>query len=153
VRNDDLLKESPQFAPMRPAVGIGPQLSDAELVALAVLQALLGFTSEVREGCCEQVFYLRDGERDHARVARRGCPVVTGGGAWASVRSLSWAAVTAQVARGAMTRTACRWVGESFVDRRRRPSRPRRDHRDGLSIPATHEHQAPPGSAGPVSST
>jgi Transposase DDE domain len=48
VRTDDLLKQSPQIAPRRPAVGIAPQLSDAELVTLAVLQALLGFTSEAR---------------------------------------------------------------------------------------------------------
>jgi hypothetical protein len=45
---DDLLKESPQLAPWRPAAGLSPQLSDAELVTLAVLQALLGFTSEAR---------------------------------------------------------------------------------------------------------
>lgn len=48
ARTDDLLKESPQLAPYRPAIGISPQLSDAELVTLAVLQALLGFTSEAR---------------------------------------------------------------------------------------------------------
>jgi hypothetical protein len=48
VRTDDLLKESPQLAPWRPEVGIGPSLSDAELVTLAVMQALLGFTSEAR---------------------------------------------------------------------------------------------------------
>jgi hypothetical protein len=48
VRTDDLLKEHPQLAPLRPAVGIAPQLSDAELVTLAVMQALLGFTSEAR---------------------------------------------------------------------------------------------------------
>ena len=48
VRTDDLLKESPQLAPWRPAVGIDPKLSDAELVTLAVMQALLGFTSEAR---------------------------------------------------------------------------------------------------------
>ncbi len=48
VRTDDLLKESPHRAPCRPAVGIGPQISDAELVTLAVMQALLGFTSEAR---------------------------------------------------------------------------------------------------------
>jgi Transposase DDE domain len=48
VRADDLLKESPQLAPLRPAVGIPPQLSDAELVTLAVMQALHGFTSEAR---------------------------------------------------------------------------------------------------------
>ena len=45
---DDLLKESPQLAPCRPEVGINPKLSDAELVTLAVMQALLGFTSEAR---------------------------------------------------------------------------------------------------------
>ena len=48
VRTDDLLKESPQFAPLRPVVGKAPRLSDPELVTLAVLQALLGFTSEAR---------------------------------------------------------------------------------------------------------
>ena len=48
VRTDDLLKESPQLAPCRPEVGIGPKLSDAELVTLAVMQALCGFTSEAR---------------------------------------------------------------------------------------------------------
>jgi hypothetical protein len=48
VRTDDLLKESPQLAPLRPSVGMFPQLSDAELVTLAVMQALLGFTSEAR---------------------------------------------------------------------------------------------------------
>ena len=48
VRTDDLLKESPELAPWRPAVGIAPRLTDAELVTLAVMQALLGFTSEAR---------------------------------------------------------------------------------------------------------
>jgi hypothetical protein len=48
VKTDDLLKESPQLAPLRPEVGIAPRLSDAELVTLAVMQALLGFTSEAR---------------------------------------------------------------------------------------------------------
>ncbi len=48
VRTDDLLKESPHRAPWRPMAGIGPQISDAELVTVAVMQALLGFTSEAR---------------------------------------------------------------------------------------------------------
>ncbi|GGJ63140.1 hypothetical protein GCM10010121_087300 [Streptomyces brasiliensis] len=48
VKTDDLLKDSPQFVPWRPAVGIAPQLSDAELVTLAMMQAMLGFTSEAR---------------------------------------------------------------------------------------------------------
>jgi hypothetical protein len=48
VRTDDLLKESPQLAPWRPEVGTVPRLTDAELVTLAVMQALAGFTSEAR---------------------------------------------------------------------------------------------------------
>ena len=45
VKTDDLLKGSPRLAPWRPPVGITPRLSDAELVTLAVMQALLSFTS------------------------------------------------------------------------------------------------------------
>jgi hypothetical protein len=48
VTIDDLLQQAPQLAPWRPRVGISPKLSDAELVTLAVMQALLGFTSEAR---------------------------------------------------------------------------------------------------------
>jgi DDE family transposase len=48
VKIDDLLKESPHLAPWRPAVGITPKLSDAELVTIAVMQALLGYVSEAR---------------------------------------------------------------------------------------------------------
>lgn len=48
VTTDDLLQERPQLAPWRPRVGITPKLADAELVMLAVLQALLGYTSESR---------------------------------------------------------------------------------------------------------
>jgi len=48
ARIDDELKASPWLAPWRPAVGIPPTLSDAELVTLAVTSALLGYTSERR---------------------------------------------------------------------------------------------------------
>ncbi len=48
VTVDDLLVDHPEWAPERPAVGIVPKLSDAELVTLAVIQALLGYTSEAR---------------------------------------------------------------------------------------------------------
>ena len=48
VTIDDLLVAHPQWAPERPVVGIAPRLSDAELLTLAVIQALLGFTSEAR---------------------------------------------------------------------------------------------------------
>ena len=45
---DDLLIDNPHWAPPRPKVGIAPKPADAELVTLAVIQALLGFGSEAR---------------------------------------------------------------------------------------------------------
>ncbi len=48
VKIDDELKASPQPARRRPRVGIAPRLSDAELVTVAVVQALLGFHDEAR---------------------------------------------------------------------------------------------------------
>ena len=48
ARIDDELKAAPWLAPARPAVGIVPTLSDAELLTLAVMSALLGYTSERR---------------------------------------------------------------------------------------------------------
>ncbi|HUG74230.1 MAG TPA: IS982 family transposase [Acidimicrobiia bacterium] len=48
VTIDDALVDHPEWAPERPAVGIAPRLSDAELLTLAVIQALLGFSSEAR---------------------------------------------------------------------------------------------------------
>jgi hypothetical protein len=48
VQVDDILKANPDRVPWRPAVGIAPRITDAELVTLAVAQAVLGFTSEAR---------------------------------------------------------------------------------------------------------
>lgn len=48
VRIDDWLKASPHLLPVRPRAGIAPKLTDAELLTLAVVQALLGFASEGR---------------------------------------------------------------------------------------------------------
>jgi hypothetical protein len=48
VTIDDLLIDHPEWAPERPVIGIAPKLTDAELITLAVIQALLGFTSEAR---------------------------------------------------------------------------------------------------------
>jgi hypothetical protein len=48
VVTDDLFSDHPDRLPRRPAVGIAPRISDAELCTLAVLQALLGFASERR---------------------------------------------------------------------------------------------------------
>lgn len=48
ARIDDELKASPWLAPWRPKTGIAPRFSDAELLTLAVMSALLGYTSERR---------------------------------------------------------------------------------------------------------
>lgn len=48
VTADDLLIAHPDRVPLRPAVGIAPQISDAEVLTLAVIQALLGYVSETR---------------------------------------------------------------------------------------------------------
>lgn len=48
VKIDDELKASPQLNRWRPTVGITPKITDAELITLAVLQALLGHHKEAR---------------------------------------------------------------------------------------------------------
>lgn len=48
VTVDDLLKRHPDRVPPRPPGGFAPRTSDAELVTLAVMAALLQFTSERR---------------------------------------------------------------------------------------------------------
>lgn len=48
VKADDLLKASPHLAPGRPTIGIAQRLTDAELVTLAMMQAMFGFTAEAR---------------------------------------------------------------------------------------------------------
>ena len=49
ARADDLLKSHRERVPYRPEVGIAPQISDAEIITLAVMQALLGHTSEAED--------------------------------------------------------------------------------------------------------
>jgi hypothetical protein len=48
VRVDDALKDDPTLAPRLSKGSFRPKLSDAELITLAVLQALAGFVSETR---------------------------------------------------------------------------------------------------------
>ena len=48
VKIDDMLRDRPDLAPVRPATGTPLTLSDAELLTMAVMSALLGFTSERR---------------------------------------------------------------------------------------------------------
>lgn len=77
VKVDDALKDSPELAPWRPANGIASTLSDAELVTLAVMSALLGYTSErrwlrrARQGFRHLFPYLpqQSGDNKRLRVA------------------------------------------------------------------------------------
>ena len=48
VTCDDLLVIRPEHAPYRPESGFEPAITDAELITLAVMSALLGYTSERR---------------------------------------------------------------------------------------------------------
>ena len=48
VAADDLLRAHLERVPHRPRAGISPKISDAEVMTLALMQALLGFTSEAR---------------------------------------------------------------------------------------------------------
>jgi hypothetical protein len=48
VKIDDMLKKWPDLGPARPEGSIPPTLSDAELLTMAAMSALLGFTSERR---------------------------------------------------------------------------------------------------------
>jgi hypothetical protein len=82
VQIDDALKAQPHLAPWRPKVGIAPTLSDAELVTLAVLSALLGFTSErrwLRHARVElgAMFPYLPGQPGYNRRLRNACGLVT----------------------------------------------------------------------------
>src|SRR3989440_8862963 len=48
VKIDDELKASPQLNRWRPEVGIAPKITDAELITVSVMQALLGYHDESR---------------------------------------------------------------------------------------------------------
>jgi hypothetical protein len=48
VKIDDELKASPQLNRRRPRIGITPKITDAELITVAVLQAVLGYHNESR---------------------------------------------------------------------------------------------------------
>ena len=48
VTTDDLLRAHPERVPPRPKIGITPRTSDAKMLTLAVMQALLGYTNETQ---------------------------------------------------------------------------------------------------------
>jgi DDE family transposase len=76
VKVDDMLRDWPDLAPERPAEGIMPTLSDAELLTLAVMSALLGFTSERRwlryvNECLAGMFPQRIGQSGYNKRLRK----------------------------------------------------------------------------------
>ncbi len=82
VKTDDLLKQYPDLAPWRPVVGITPRMTDAELVTLSVMQALLGFTSEARwlryaHENLRHLFRYLPKQSGYNKRLRRGAGVIT----------------------------------------------------------------------------
>ncbi|MDO4901044.1 IS982 family transposase [Actinomyces sp.] len=104
VTVDDLLKAHPEITPPRPRVGICPRTSDAEIITLAVMQALLGHTSERR--------WLR-----HARKHYRGMfPHLPGQSGWnkrlrALTSTMSW--VITALARATSIFDDTLWLADS----------------------------------------
>jgi hypothetical protein len=82
VRTDDLLRQYPDLAPWRPKVGLQPRLTDAELVTLAVMQALLGYTSESRwvryaHAHLGHLFHYLPGQPGYNRRLRAAAALIT----------------------------------------------------------------------------
>ncbi|ORV38649.1 hypothetical protein AWC01_13895 [Mycobacterium doricum] len=77
VITDDLLRQHPERVPPRPKVGFVPQITDAELLTPAVMQALLGFTSErhwLRHARCHLLtMFPVQATTLHHRPGRRAC--------------------------------------------------------------------------------
>ena len=76
VKIDDLLKDRPDVAPVRPDGGIPPTVSDAELLTMAVMSALLGFRSERRwlrhvNKCLAGMFPRRIGQSGYNKRVRK----------------------------------------------------------------------------------
>lgn len=46
ITTDDLLKAQPERASLRPRIGLQPRITGAEIITLAVMGSLLGYTSE-----------------------------------------------------------------------------------------------------------
>jgi hypothetical protein len=76
VKIDDLLKDRPDVAPDRPDGGIPPTVSDAELLTMAVMSALLGFRSERRwlrhvDKCLVGMFPRQIGQSGYNKRVRK----------------------------------------------------------------------------------
>jgi hypothetical protein len=76
VKIDDMLRDWPELAPARPAGGTPLTLSDAELLTMAVMSSLLGFTSERRwlryvNKCLVPMFPRRIGQSGYNKRLRK----------------------------------------------------------------------------------
>jgi hypothetical protein len=76
VKIDDMLADWPDLAPARPATGTPLTLSDAELLTMAVMSALLGFRSERRwlryvNGRLAEMFPRRIGQSGYNKRLRK----------------------------------------------------------------------------------
>ena len=87
VRIDDEMKASPQLNRWRPAVGIAPQITDAELITVSVMQALLGYHREPLGPLCPKVDHSsvpdlpkQPGYNKRLRDAEPGRPLHRGAG-------------------------------------------------------------------------
>ena len=82
VRIDDLLLAEPYLAPYRPEGSMTPTVSDAELLAMAVMSALLGFRSERRwlrysRGHLRGMFPRQLGQSGYNKRIRKMIPLLT----------------------------------------------------------------------------
>jgi hypothetical protein len=82
VAADDLLKAHPERVPYRPRIGISPRISDAELMTMSLMQALLGFVSEARwlrhaREHFGQMFPYLPGQSGYNKRLRRLYPTMT----------------------------------------------------------------------------
>jgi Transposase DDE domain len=81
VTCDDLLVSYPEHGPCRPAGGFAPEISDAEMITLAVMAALLGYTSERRwlryaHSNLKSMFPTLPGQSGYNKRLRKLAPVI-----------------------------------------------------------------------------
>ena len=95
VKIDDEFKMRPELRRFRPEVGLCPKLADAELLTLAVIQALLGFGSETRflrhaSVHLRHLFPYLPGQSGYNKRLRRAAPQLRAVIRLLAVESQSW---------------------------------------------------------------
>ncbi|MDA8310012.1 MAG: IS982 family transposase [Actinomycetota bacterium] len=95
VKIDDALKMCPELRRPRPEIGLCPKLSDAELLTLCVIQALLGFSSETRflghaSEHLRHLFPYVPGQSGYNKRLRRAAPQLRAVIRLLSIQTESW---------------------------------------------------------------